>query len=945
MQNLSYRGHKIVTPCKALKLTWLIIMGCVVGNAFAQTAPITSSGLNTQVNLSSTPPTGTLQYDITGGTRPGGGPNLFHSFNEFGVPSNHIANFLNETKLPTENILARVTGEHASNIFGTIQTKDFGSANLFLLNPRGFVFGSTAILNVGGSVAFTSADYLKLNDNVRFDAIPNIGTDALLSSEPVASFGFLGSNPGTIEIRGSQLSVQDGQNISLIGGNIAVQSGTPNGKPTQAAQLSSQNGSIFLASASSAGEFNAKTLEPSPNVNGKSFNSYGSLSLAPASSIDIRGTSTVSIRDGQFLLSVNDTVLTTDTGPTSRNTLSLSQESSILTTNSHADHGADIEIVTGTLQMKDSAKIVNRTSGPGDAGNTHIQAHERITLLDSDINSSSFDSGLGAGNAGQIWLSAPTIVLQHGNVISLSQGPGNAGAILMEARALTIGASEPGVGSMISSESIGPGSGGNITIHGLDGPGHRAGDVTILAESTVTSTTSGDGPGGHINISTERMILSNSSSLKANSVALGDAGNIGIDANQSIRISSSSELSSTADDRGNAGQITITTPNLTIDNRGRISTSTTSTGNAGTITIGATSINLLNGSQINSTSSVAGPGAPPPTGSAGTVLVRGLAGRADAVLIDGTQSGIFTNTQGIGAGGNIGLTANSVMLRNGGTLSAETTGISSSATGGSITVTTTNQVMLTNGATISAGSAGPGNAGNIFVNAGQQLEVLDGSSITTQAAKASGGNIDIRAIDRIRFVNSSISTSVLAEDGTGGNIFIDPNVVILEGSQVTARAVTGSGGNITFVTPLFLADSTSVVSASSRFGLDGRVTTRSNLSTAVAMLELKTIQAEVLLQNRCVALAGGEQSTFILTGRNTLPVEPGGWLSSPVSMEHWTGVSPEHASTLMVQRRGSNAWPAMITPKGEAQVLSLRRLTPPGFLVRAFATPSTGCPS
>ncbi len=106
----------------------------------AQAPPITPSGLNTQVNLSETPPTGRIQYDITGGTRPGGGENLFHSFGEFGVPPNHIANFLNDTALPTSNILARVTGGNVSNIFGSIQTEGFGSANLFLMNPAGFLF-------------------------------------------------------------------------------------------------------------------------------------------------------------------------------------------------------------------------------------------------------------------------------------------------------------------------------------------------------------------------------------------------------------------------------------------------------------------------------------------------------------------------------------------------------------------------------------------------------------------------------------------------------------------------------------------------------------------------------------------------------------------------------------------------------------------------------------
>src|SRR6266850_5725685 len=59
-------------------------------------APITPSGLHTQVSdpIIIGPNT---QYDITGGTRPGGatGTNLFHSFGDFNVPNHNIANFLN----------------------------------------------------------------------------------------------------------------------------------------------------------------------------------------------------------------------------------------------------------------------------------------------------------------------------------------------------------------------------------------------------------------------------------------------------------------------------------------------------------------------------------------------------------------------------------------------------------------------------------------------------------------------------------------------------------------------------------------------------------------------------------------------------------------------------------------------------------------------------------
>ena len=185
-------------------------------------SPITQSGLNTQVTLSATPPAGKTQYDITGGTRPGGGLNLYHSFGNFNVPTNNIANFLNDSGLTTSNILGRVTGGNLSNIFGTIQTTGFGSANLFLMNPAGFLFGPNATVNVGGMVSFTSADYLRLADGVRFNAVSDAAADALLSTAPVAAYGFLGSNPGAIKVEGSQLTVANGTGISLVGGNITI---------------------------------------------------------------------------------------------------------------------------------------------------------------------------------------------------------------------------------------------------------------------------------------------------------------------------------------------------------------------------------------------------------------------------------------------------------------------------------------------------------------------------------------------------------------------------------------------------------------------------------------------------------------------------------------------------------------------------------------------------
>ena len=109
----------------------VLLFACLTSLVHAA-SPITQSGLNTRVSDPFLTAGGKTQYDITGGTRTG--TNLFHSFGDFNVPTNNIANFLNTPingVLPnTSNILGRVNGGNPSVIFGMIQTTNFGNPNL-----------------------------------------------------------------------------------------------------------------------------------------------------------------------------------------------------------------------------------------------------------------------------------------------------------------------------------------------------------------------------------------------------------------------------------------------------------------------------------------------------------------------------------------------------------------------------------------------------------------------------------------------------------------------------------------------------------------------------------------------------------------------------------------------------------------------------------------------
>lgn len=106
---------------------------------------VSDDTVNTQVNQN-----GNIA-EITGGeTR---GSNLFHSFQDFPVPTNNEASFQNAAEI--SNIFSRVTGGNISEINGAIRAN--GSSNLFLINPAGIVFGEGASLNIGGSFYGSSA--------------------------------------------------------------------------------------------------------------------------------------------------------------------------------------------------------------------------------------------------------------------------------------------------------------------------------------------------------------------------------------------------------------------------------------------------------------------------------------------------------------------------------------------------------------------------------------------------------------------------------------------------------------------------------------------------------------------------------------------------------------------------------------------------------------------
>jgi filamentous hemagglutinin family protein len=344
-------------------------------------------------------PAGRQNYDITGGSRPNDGPNLFHSFGDFSVGTNNVARFLNDSGRSTTNILSRVTGGNPSAIFGEINTRSFGSANLFLINPAGVVFGPNATLNVGGSAHYSTAGYLRLSDGAQFFA--SLSKQSTLSSAPVTAFGFLGehaANPITVQAGNPSLSVNNGQTISLIGGDISIVGRT----------ISASGGQINVASVADAGDvlLNTSGLEVVPIAQSRS---------APGSMVT---EGTIFIKGGALVGTVNlgnNAVLKADA-----------------VSGGKAGH---INIEAKTLNAGPGTFISAGSGNPVNDGNVLLTASNQVALSSVALISGS----TGSGDTANVTITTPgSVSLTDGAILQTSSSTGNAGSVFIRSKAFVM---------------------------------------------------------------------------------------------------------------------------------------------------------------------------------------------------------------------------------------------------------------------------------------------------------------------------------------------------------------------------------------------------------------------------------------------------------------------------------------------------------------------------
>ena len=187
---------------------------------------ITSSGLGTVVT-----PSGTT-FGITGGTSSSNNLNLFHSFDQFSLATGNTARFGSSINNVVQNIVGRVTGTNASRLLGTIDSRtNFPTANLFLLNSNGFLFGPNASLNVGGAFRASTANSLNFDDNTSFFVDPAKSSAFsganprafVFDSSPVGALPDAGCNLANICVKGVNFNAAvTGKTLSLVGGAVEI---------------------------------------------------------------------------------------------------------------------------------------------------------------------------------------------------------------------------------------------------------------------------------------------------------------------------------------------------------------------------------------------------------------------------------------------------------------------------------------------------------------------------------------------------------------------------------------------------------------------------------------------------------------------------------------------------------------------------------------------------
>jgi filamentous hemagglutinin family protein len=554
-----------------------------------------------------------------------------------------------------------------------------------------------------------------------------------------------------------------------------------------------------------------------------------------------------------------------------------------------------IRITTGSLTLTDGAEVSARTEGQGTAGNINITADTleanlgsriltdtttRFNAGDIDVNSSDalilrgVGTGLlaqteGAGDAGIVSISTPRITLRDGAIVSaLTTDRGQGGGISLQphagGRSLTVNVDE---NSRITAETNGSGGGGNVQVT-------VPGFVTLTGGGQLTvetiGTTQEAGEAGELSIVTGRLLVNDGTRVSAGTTGTGVGGDLTVTAGQ-VTVEDGASISASAT-TGQAGDLEVNAEDfIEITGEGsRLAVEATGAGTGGDLTVNARQVTVEDGASISASAI---------TGRAGSLTVNA----EDSVEIRGANSRLAVEATGVGGqAGSLTIETDDLMIRDG----AEATVSSTEGVAGNLNITA-GSVELNNG-NIRA-IAGSGEGGNIAINmSGRLFRMYDGSLISAQARnQASGGNVTLNVRE--------------------GFVLASP----FENSDIRADAPEGDGGRIEINTFAIFGleerDSDtpfSDIDASGGFnGQDGQVilnTLNVDPTRGLGELPVEIVDASSLVAEGCIGSNRRDverQGEFTRTGRGGLSSDPTGVITDTAPIDQLATLdAPESGS-------------------------------------------------
>ncbi len=707
------------------------------------------------------------------------------------------------------------------------------------------------------------------------DITINAGSVSLIDGTQLQS-AVLGrqGNSGNITI-----STQGDVRISGVNSRNQLSSGIFSGTQTDVIgnagniNITSQAGSIFLN--------NRATLTTENNGNGL------------AGKITLNTPNQISITDGVRVLATGDSgeLFIGDLQSFSPALLRIEGANTQIGTDNNStssDKNAGSINISAAQIVINQAQLSSSTFGSGRAGNIFLQATGSFEMNDGNFFSNVISGA--TGRAGDITINAGSVSLIDGAQLQssvLRGGQGNSGNITITSREdVRISGVSPRnqLPSAIFSNVVSNANSnaGNISITS------QTGSIFLNDKALLQTTNSSDGFAGNIMLNARDQISVNQSSIISNgkqgSILIGkndassgtssprvvrldgstlstkngsvensldkeiNAGDISIDATESISVANSSRITSSTERPGNAGSIRLRSENGNINLAYSDIFNTVEEGgigNAGNINILARNLSLTDGSQIQTLVRQG------QRGNAGNIIIKA----SDDVSFSGFSNTDRTGRQGffpsglrsdvneraVGNGGNIDITSKNFSISNSAVIGANTF---SSGNAGNIDITA-NTFSATEGGQINTNTFSSGNAGNITLNVADRITVSGKDSnnqisailaITAENSTGRGGNIFIDPIE-VRVTDGAFIAVASLGQGAGGNIQLFARRLILDNNgTITSETSTQDGGNITlFLEDILLLRRNSRVSASvaSAGGDGGTITINSPLLVAV----------------------------------------------------------------------------------------------------------------